>query len=206
MLPHSPAAERNREPILAVLRTMLPATGRVLEVASGTGQHVVHFASALPGCHWQPGDPDAKAREAIDARVARAGLLNVSSAIALDVESGPWPPGPFDAVFCANMIHIAPWSCTQGLLDGAARILKPGGSLLLYGPFLRDGIETAPGNVAFDADLRARNPAWGIRRLEAVGQMAAGLGLTRESVTEMPANNLLVRFVRSPMQNPRPSE
>lgn len=195
-LPFSPAAERNQAAILAQLEKRAPASGRVLEVASGTGQHAVFFASALPGLHWQPTDADPDALAAIDARTRAAGLSNTAAAARLDVCEGPWPEGPFHAIYCANMIHISPWATTRGLFDGAVRVLDTRATVFLYGPFLQDGVTTAPGNLAFDADLKARNPAWGIRNLADVNAVARETGFALESVVAMPANNLFVTFSR----------
>jgi SAM-dependent methyltransferase len=193
---HAPAAERNREPILAVLRRHLPAEGLVLEVASGTGQHAVHFAAALPGLAFQPSDPDPSARGSIDAWAAASGLPNLRPALDLDAGARAWPALRAEAVLCINMIHISPWTATLGLLAGSARVLPPGGVLLLYGPYRRDDVETAPGNEEFDRSLRLRNPAWGLRRLEDVTAEAARQGLRRVEVADMPANNLCVVFRR----------
>lgn len=192
---HAPATLRNRDPILAALRRFLPPTGTLLEIASGTGEHAVFFATALPGITWQPSDPGADARASIDAHAADAALPNLRPALALDVTAPDWPLGRADAVLCCNMIHIAPWAATEGLMAGAARLLPPGAPLLLYGPYRQAGVETAPSNEAFDADLRARNPAWGLRELDAV--TAAARGFTREAVLALPANNLLVTFRRA---------
>lgn len=157
---HAPAAERNRDPILAVLRRHLPAEGLVLEVASGTGQHAVHFAAALPGLVFQPSDPDSSARASIDAWAAASGLPNLRPALDLDAGAEDWPALSPVAVLCINMIHISPWAATRGLLAGSARVLPAGGVLLLYGPYRRDDVETAPSNEEFDRSLRRRNPAW----------------------------------------------
>lgn len=192
----APAAARNRDPILAVLRGVLPASGLVLEVASGSGEHVVHFAAALPGLTFQPSDPDPGARASIDAWAAEAGLDTIRPAVALDAAAPGWPVAAADAVLCINMVHIAPWAATEGLMRGAAAILPPGAPLVLYGPYRRDGAHTAPSNAAFDADLRARNPAWGIRDLEAVAELAAAQGFRAPAVTPMPANNLTLVFRR----------
>jgi SAM-dependent methyltransferase len=192
---HAPAAARNRDPILAVLQSFAPAHGSVLEVASGSGEHAAHFAAALPGLVFQPSDPDAARRASIDAWCA--GIANVRPALALDAAGADWPTGPFDLVLCCNMIHIAPWAAAEGLVAGAGRVLAPGGTLLLYGPFRRAGVPTAPSNEAFDADLRARNPAWGLRDLEAVDALARPAGFTAPEVTEMPANNLCVAWRRA---------
>ncbi len=192
----SPSAERNREPILEVLRRVLPARGLVLEIAAGTGEHAVHFAGALPGLDWQPTDPDAMSRRSIAAWRADAGLPNLREPLAVDVTAADWPVGAVDAVVCINMIHISPWAATEGLMAGAAVRLPPGGPLFVYGPFRRDGVPTAPSNEAFDASLRERNPAWGLRDLEAVQALAAGQGLDLSEIIEMPANNLSLVFRR----------
>ena len=196
MKQHAPAAARNRDPILAVLRRVLPARpgALVLEVASGTGQHAVHFAQALPHLHWQPTDLDPAALASIAAWVQEAGLSNLRAPQPLDVR-GAWPVDRADALFCANMVHISPWACTLGLLEGAARLLDVGAPLVLYGPYRRGGAHTAPSNAAFDESLRARDPAWGVRDLEAVVDHARGFAL--EEVVQMPANNLTVVLRRS---------
>jgi len=194
----SPAAERNRGPILAQLRRWLPPKGRMLEIAAGTGQHAVHFAAALPDWQWQPTDPSANALASIVVWRDEAALPNLSPPLALDVLAPEWPVASrFDAVFCANMIHIAPWPTCAALMRGASRHLTEDGQLVLYGPYLIDGIETAPGNVAFDADLRARNPAWGIRRLQDVAAEAAAVGLALRARAAMPANNFMLLFGRA---------
>lgn len=190
----APAAARNRQPILEVLRPRLPARGLVLEVASGTGEHAVHFAAALPGLDFQPSDPDAAARASIDAWRADSGLPNLRPALALDAAAPAWPIEAADAILCCNMIHISPWASAVGLVGGAGRILPPGGLLYLYGPYRREGRHTAPSNEAFDADLKRRNPAWGVRDLEAVAALAAAAGLAGPEVVQMPANNLSVVF------------
>ena len=197
LLPFSPAAERNQGPILEVLTQLLPAHAAVLEIASGTGQHAAHCAAAQPHWRWQPTDADAQSLPAIEARCAA--LHNVRSPLQLDVLAPLWPQGPgtfdafkFDALFCANMLHISPWATCSALMQGAARHLRSGGVLVLYGPFLVDGVGTAPGNLAFDADLRARNPQWGLRRLADVVSEAKTCGLDFEQRVEMPANNLMV--------------
>lgn len=189
----APAAARNRDPILAILRRILPDPGVVLEVASGSGEHAVHFARALPHLTFQPSDPDPDAQHSIDAWREHEGLANVRPALALDVEATPWPiESQVAAVLCANMIHIAPWSAARGLLRGTAQHLAPQGPLVLYGPFLRADRPTAASNEAFDASLRARNPSWGIRALEEVVQEAAAGQLELDEIIEMPANNLTV--------------
>ncbi len=193
-LRHSPAAERNREPILAELRPRLPVSGTVLEIASGTGQHIAHFASALPHLDWQPSDRDADLFDSVQAWASDAG--NVRSPIELDVTKRPWPVDAAAAVYCANMIHIAPWAAAEGLVSGAASILAPGASLFLYGPFKLDGRHTAPSNEAFDESLRSRDPSWGIRDLAAVAEQAEAAGFAAPLVVDMPANNLFVTFQR----------
>ena len=192
----APAAERNKGPILEVLRRVLPASGLVLEVASGTGQHVVHFARHLPGLDWQPSDADPRALDSVAAWIAHAGVANIRAPLALDVVNRPWPVREADAVVCINMIHIAPWHAAGALVEGAGGVLPAGGVLFLYGPFRRGGRHTAPGNEAFDADLRARNPEWGVRDLEAVGELAADNGFMLQELVPMPANNLSVVFRR----------
>lgn len=192
----APATERNREPILAVLREVLPATGTVLEIASGTGQHAVHFAAALPGVTWQPSDPDAASRASIAAWTAHAGLTNVRAPLALDVRVQPWGLEQADAMVCINMIHISPWASAEALFAGAGAVLSAGGVLYLYGPYRRDGAHTAPSNVAFDAQLRAANPEWGVREMEAVIALGAAQGLRCDAPIPMPANNFSLVFRR----------
>ena len=188
---HAPATARNREPILAVLRRVLPPRGLVLEVASGTGQHVAHFAATLgPGLLFQPSDPSAEARASIDAWIAASGVVNVAPALELDASAPVWPVTSADAILCINMVHISPWSATVGLLAGAGRILPAGGPLVLYGPYRRNGAHTADSNAAFDRSLRAENPAWGVRDLEAVVALAREEGFAAPEIVEMPANNL----------------
>lgn len=188
----APAAARNRQPILDVLQPYLPARGLVLEVASGSGEHTAHFAQALPDLAFQPSDPDAVARASIDDWCEE--LTNVRPALALDAAADAWPIAQADALVCINMIHISPWASTIGLVRGAARLLPPDGTLFLYGPYFRAGVATAPGNAAFDRDLRARNPAWGIRALEDVSALAREHGFAAPTIVEMPANNLSVVF------------
>jgi len=194
---HSPAAERNQGPILAELQRLLPARGVALEIASGTGQHAAFFAAGLPGWRWQPSDTEPRALASIAAWCS--GSANVRAPIALDVMSLDWPgaPQPADALFCANMLHISPWATCAALMQGAARHLSPHGLLLLYGPYLVDGEPVAPGNLAFDADLRARNPAWGLRRLADVLMQAEAAGLELRERVSMPANNLLLVLGRT---------
>jgi len=191
----SPAADRNKGPILEQLRRLLPARARVLEIASGTGQHAAHFASEEPGWTWQPTDSDAGALASIAAWCA--GLGNVLPPVVLDVLSPDWPvSGPFDAIVCANMLHISPWATCAALMRGAARVASRDGLLVVYGPFLVDGERTAPGNLAFDADLRGRDPAWGLRRLADVAAAAPDAGLALRERIGMPANNLTLVFAR----------
>ena len=191
---HSPAAERNRVPLLQQFQRLLPPSGQMLEIASGTGQHAAHFASQLPSWQWQPSDPTAQSLASIAAWCA--GLANVASPLALDVLTQPWPllPASFDAVFCANMLHISPWPTCGALMLGAQRCLRPSGRLLIYGPFIESGVTTAPSNLAFDADLRARNSAWGLRELPQVVAAAQSQGLQLEERVALPANNLLLVF------------
>ena len=202
-LPHSPAADRNRQPILTALLGILPPHGTALEIASGTGQHVVAFAAALKGWVWQPTERDAEMLPVIRARVAESGLANVRPPLLLDVAASRWPQQGepfsqpfFDAIFCANMLHIAPWGACAGLVQGAGRHLAPDGVLITYGPYFEHDVPTAPSNLAFDESLRARNPAWGIRQLEAVAEEARRAGLVLAQRVEMPANNLLLVFRR----------
>lgn len=200
-LAFSPAAERNRGPILDVLRQWLPPQAAVLELASGTGQHAAHFAAAQPGWYWQPSDADAGALAGIAARCA--GLPGVAPPLPLDLlrDACPARTGGWDAVYAANLVHIAAWPLTPALMRAAAAVLAPGGQLLLYGPFVVDGEPLADGNRDFDANLRARHPAWGLRRLAALQQEAAAAGLQWVQRQAMPANNLLLRW-RQP-QRPR---
>lgn len=191
---HSPSAGRNREPILAVLQQVLPQSGLVLEIASGTGQHVTHFASALPALTWQPSDPDAQARASVAAWTAHAGLANVREPLALDVRRTPWGIEAANAVICINMIHISPWAATEALFAGAGRILERGGVLFLYGPYRRNGAHTAQSNAAFDQQLRLRDAEWGVRDMEAVVELAAAAAFEGEDPIAMPANNFSLVF------------
>ncbi|NVO05606.1 MAG: DUF938 domain-containing protein [Rhodoferax sp.] len=191
----SPAAERNKQPILEVLQQVLPAHGAALEIASGTGQHVAWFAQHLPQWTWQPTDADAPALNSIDAHIAAGKLGNVRAPLLLDVMSPVWLPEDtpaFDAIYCANMLHIAPWPTCAALMQGAARHLAPGGMLLTYGPYLEDEVVTSFGNIGFDEQLRAQDPEWGIRRREAVEEEANKAGLALAQRFAMPANNLLL--------------
>ncbi|KFG91599.1 SAM-dependent methyltransferase [Sphingobium herbicidovorans NBRC 16415] len=190
---HAPATERNRDAILAVLREELPASGLVLEVASGSGEHAVHFAAALPALDWQPSDPDPAALASIEAWRVEARCSNLRPPIRLDA-AADWPIRQADAILCINMAHISPWEATVGLMRGAGRLLPLSGLLYLYGPFLRQDVETAPSNLAFDASLKSRNPQWGLRRMEDVVAAAAVEGLVFQKLVEMPANNLSLLF------------
>jgi SAM-dependent methyltransferase len=191
----SPATARNRQPILEVLAPRLPDGARVLEIASGAGEHAVFLAGALPRVSWQPSDPDPDARASIAAWRAQAGLPNLAAPLALDAaDPAAWPTEPVDAVVCINMIHISPWAAAEGLMAGAGRVLPAGGKLILYGPYLEADVPTAPSNLAFDESLRARNPAWGLRDLADVEALAAANGLARAERIAMPANNLIVVF------------
>jgi SAM-dependent methyltransferase len=209
----APAAGRNRQPILDVLSRILPDRGRVLEVASGSGEHALWFAKNLHPLVWQPSDPDPACRRSIaahgaqeagaqvaqgaqEAQGAQGEIENLEAPLDLDAGAADWPIERADAVVCINMTHIAPWEVTVGLVAGAARILPAGGVLYLYGPYLRDGRHTAPSNAAFDASLRARNPDWGLRDVEAVVALAGPQGLVLREVVEMPSNNLSLVFTR----------
>jgi|SRR5690348_10478319 len=193
---YAPAVARNRGPILAVLRRVLPATGLVLEVASGSGEHAAFFAAALPGVNWQPSDSDPRARASIAACRGAGAPPNLLPPVALDASAAEWPVAGAASVVCINMIHIAPWSASEGLMAGAARILTAGGVLYLYGPYKEDGRHTAPSNEAFDADLRARDPRWGVRDLGEVIALARRHGLAHQETVAMPANNRSVVFRR----------
>lgn len=193
---HSPSAARNRDPILEVLRRVLPPAGTVLEIASGTGEHAVHFAAALPGLTWQPTDADAESLRSIAAWRDEAALPNLLPPVALDVTSPRWPIERADALVCINMIHISPWEATLALFAGAVRLLPGDAPLMLYGPFRRAGEPAVPSNEDFDASLRRRNVAWGIRDLDDVTVAAEASGFGLSDVVGMPANNLSVIFRR----------
>ena len=193
----SPAALRNRRPILEVLRRHLPASGAVLELASGSGEHVTHFAAAFPALVFQPSDPDPQARASIAERVAQSGLSNVRAPQFVDASADDWTlpaeiAASLAAIVCINMIHISPWSAALGVLRGAGKLLPADGVLFLYGPYRRGGRHTAPSNDAFDRDLRARNPDWGVRNVEDVVAEGAAQRLALAEIVEMPANNLSV--------------
>ena len=192
----APAAARNREPILLVLRDCLPRPALVLEIASGTGEHAVWFSRALPELTWQPTDHDKEALRSIAAWRDRAGPPNLLPPLRLDAAADAWPVAQADAVVAINMVHIARWTATQGLIAGAARVLTQGGLLFLYGPFREGGVHTAASNAAFDAELRARDPSWGIRELDDITALASRHGLTGPERIAMPANNLIVVFRR----------
>ena len=190
----APAALRNREPILEVLRPLLPSTGLVLEIASGTGEHVVHFARGLPQLAWQPSDPSPEARQSIAAWTAAEGLTSVRAPLLIDAAHEDWPLEHANAVICINMTHISPWSATVGLMKGAGHIIPSGAPVYLYGPYRRPGQELEPSNAAFDLDLRARNPDWGLRDLGDLEICANQYGLRLDQLIEMPANNLSLVF------------
>lgn len=187
-----PATQRNRDPILSVLREVLPERGRVLEIASGSGQHVAYFGASLPELEWQPSDRDDELFASI--RSWCDGLANITEPVCIDVTSPNWPVESADVIYCANMIHIAPWSACLGLLDGAAKTLTTMGLLCLYGPFMREGRHTSKSNSRFDVSLRSRNPSWGVRDLDVVEEEAKSRKLKLIRVEQMPANNLFVVF------------
>ncbi|CAN7550192.1 DUF938 domain-containing protein [Variovorax paradoxus] len=202
-LPHSPAADRNKQPILEALARILGERGSALEIASGTGQHAAWFAAAMSGWTWQPTDADARMLPALASRIAQAALPNLRAPLLLDVTAPRWPSQgaafargeeKFDAIYCANMLHIAPWAACAALMQGAARHLLADGLLVTYGPYFEEEAPAAPSNLAFDQDLRARNPEWGIRRLEDVVAEARRAGLALRERHAMPANNLLLVF------------
>ena len=190
----APAASRNREPIAEVLAEWLPTSGTLLEIASGTGEHAIWFAERFPHLIWQPSDAHSDALASISAWGEASGLSNVRQPLVIDAGSGEWPIDRADAVLNVNMAHISPWAASLGLIDGAARLLPTGGPLILYGPWLKDEIETAPSNLAFDADLKRRDPAWGLRRVEDFAAAAALKGFGLAEWRRMPANNLMIMF------------
>jgi len=200
---HAPATLRNRDAIADVLARELPPAGLALEMASGSGEHVIHFARLFPALDWQPSDPDPLARASIAAWVAEAGLPNIRAPLDIDATRLPWPLDHADALLCINMTHISPWDATQGLFAGAARIMAAQAPLILYGPFLEGGVETAPGNRSFDAQLRARDPRYGLRAVEDIDSLAALHGFGRHALHRMPANNLTLVYRLS--STPRPS-
>jgi hypothetical protein len=190
----APTVLRNREPIAEVLKDWLPSSGLVLEVASGTGEHAAFFASRFPQLEWQPSDTDPLALGSIEARQADSGLPNLRQPVVLDVTMDRWPVDTAAAVLSINMVHISPWSAALGLLDGAERVLQPGAPLILYGPWIAPDVETAPSNLAFDADLKARDPAWGLRRVDDFAREAEARGFALADQRAMPANNLMLLF------------
>lgn len=194
---HAPATERNREPIADTLRAILPESGLVLEIASGTGEHAVHFARVFPALAWQPTDVSDAALASIAAWRAESALANVRAPLRLDLVAGDWPVDHADAIFCANMAHIAPWEACVGLFAGAGRVLAEGAPLAIYGPFIEEGREVAPSNLAFDANLRMRDASWGLRDVAALDELALPNGLTRTDRIEMPANNLILVYHRT---------
>ncbi|TPV95683.1 MAG: DUF938 domain-containing protein [Myxococcales bacterium FL481] len=191
-----PATSRNREPLLEAVHEVFAASTRVLEVASGSGEHLEFIAPHFPNCHFVPSDIEPKCLDSVAERARECPSNNIATPVRLDASDGPWPNGPFDAVFNANMIHIAPWAACQGLLAGAAQCLRPGGYLCLYGPFMRSGSHTAPSNAAFSEDLQRRDSRWGVRDLDEVERAAVPHGLELAWVKPMPANNFTVAFRR----------
>lgn len=196
----APHVARNADPIVDVLRGVLPQRGLVLEVASGTGEHALHFAREFPKLLWQPSDPEPSALRSIEAWRAEAGLFNLLPPASLDVRAREWPVAEADAILSINMIHISPWSATEGLMRGAGRLLVAGAPLYLYGPYRQAGVETAPSNEAFDESLRARNEEWGLRDLDDVVAEAAANGFALEAVVPMPANNISVVLRKVPSE------
>ena len=190
----APSPERNKQPILEVLARVLPPTGLVLEIGSGTGQHVTHFAKALPGLTFQPSEVDGERHASIAAWIRHENLANVRPPLAFDVTRLPWPVRAADAIVCINVIHISPWEATLALMRGAGEILPAGGVLVTYGPYKREGRQTAPSNAAFDASLKSRDPSWGVRDLEAVAAEAQAQGLELEEMAATPANNFALVF------------
>ncbi|MEJ0060149.1 MAG: DUF938 domain-containing protein [Terricaulis sp.] len=196
----APATARNRDPILAVLRRVLPAGGRVLEIACGSGEHAVHFARAMPLLDWRPSDPESAARASAAAWIEAEGLTNVREPLDIDVRADKWgveDEAPFDAIVSINMVHIAPWTCALGLMNGAGRLVREGGALFLYGPFMRGGVHTAPSNEAFDASLKSRDPSWGVRDIADIEAAAQMQGFMLREIVEMPANNFSLVFARA---------
>jgi SAM-dependent methyltransferase len=193
---YRPHVARNRDPILDVLKRLLPSRGLVLEIASGSGEHAAFFATQLPALSWQPSDPDPQALASIAGHCAASGAVNLLPPLHLDVTENVWPVERVDAVMCCNMIHIAPWAACEGLIAGAGRVLPAGGILYLYGPYKIDGRHTAPSNEDFDGSLRARNPAWGIRDLGDVTALAKRHKLVLAETVPMPANNFSIVFRR----------
>ena len=197
--PSSPAALRNRGPIADILQAILPDTGKILEIASGTGEHALYFAERFPHMLWQPSDGSEAAVAAIESWRATADLPNLLARLRLDASAPEsWPEmAGISAILCINMVHISPWAATEGLMRGSAKLLASGEPLILYGPYIREGVETAASNLAFDESLKQRNPAWGLRTLEQVAELADLYGFTLEEVTPMPANNIIALFRKS---------
>jgi SAM-dependent methyltransferase len=193
----APATQRNKGYIAEVLRDVLPAQGVVLEIASGTGEHIVHFARALPHLIWQPSDYDEAGLASIAAWAGEAGLENVLHPVRIDASAAEWPVESADAILCINMVHIAPWAATEGLFAGAARQLETGAPLVLYGPYREAAVVTTDSNEAFDASLKARHPSWGLRHLDDMLALAKQHGLTLEKRVAMPANNLMLVFSKT---------
>lgn len=190
----SPAAQRNRAPIAEVLADELPETGLVLEIASGTGEHAIHFAERFPDLQWQPSDPQPEARASIEAYREEKLPANLRPPLMLDASAADWPLDAADAITCINMVHISPWDATEGLFAGAARILGTGAPLVLYGPYREEDVETAPSNLAFDESLKSRDPRWGLRDVADVDALAAHHGFSRKRRVAMPANNLILVY------------
>lgn len=190
----APAAARNRDPIADVLANELPDGGTVLELASGTGEHVICFAERFPNLQWQPSDPDADARSSIAAWSAEAGLANIAPPLELDASATDWPVDHADAILCINMVHISPIAATEGLLRAAGRILPKGAPLILYGPYFEEDVETVESNIAFDGWLKQRNPKWGLRSAEWLDEIAGEQGLVRVRRVAMPANNIMLVY------------
>ena len=196
MKKYAPATLRNRDAIAAVLAKELPASGSVLEVASGTGEHAIHFAPRFPDLVWQPSDPSEEALESIEAWQEEEGSVNLRSPVQLDATSDRWRIDQATAIVCINMVHISPWEASEGLFSGAARLLKQGAPLVLYGPYIEPGVETAPSNLKFDLSLKSRDPRWGLRSTVDVDALAAQTGFERANRYEMPANNLILVYRR----------
>lgn len=193
----APSAARNMQPVCDVLQPLLPKRGTVLEIASGSGEHIVKLAELTPETTFQPSDPGEDERRSIDAWRQSLKLDNVQPAISIDATASQWPIASADVVYCMNMIHISPWAATVGLIEGAARTLATDGLLYTYGPYRRDGRHTSTGNETFDQSLRQRNPEWGIRDVEEIISLAESHGFRTPDIVEMPANNLSLLFRRT---------
>jgi hypothetical protein len=194
---YAPATQRNREVIAEVLARILPHQGTVLEIASGTGEHLIHFAQTFPHLNWQPSDYDDAGLCSIGAWSAEAGLPNILPPLRIDAISADWPPISAEAILCINMVHISPWQATQGLLAGAGRLLAAGAPLYLYGPYRQHGVALSEGNVSFDDSLKQSNPDWGLRYVEDVAALGVEAGFKLERIEPMPANNLSLIFCKS---------